>query len=163
MSTATGVENDPAIISVTLVTFSLLRVALMIFRVALNEIFRPHHARGHICFGFDRNGYFKGYLNFRPCVFDKMIGLMRLHQAGPLPKRRKMRVATLQGEQLTFEVFPTNTLKELKVKLLAHKHREDPPEEKKLCCVEVLADGLLVDDDQTLESAGLMRAGCDVT
>ena len=152
-------------------TFSLCRVAFMIFRVASNEIFRPHHARGHICFGFDRNGYFKGYLNSRPCVFDKLIGLMGLHRVGSLPSRylatnylprRKMQVATLQGEQLSFEVFPTNTLKELKVMLVARKHREDPTE-RKLCRVKVLAGGaLLVDDDQTLESAGLMRAGCDV-
>ena len=143
----------------------------MIFRVASNEIFRPHHARGHICFGFDRSGYFKGYLNSRPCVLDKLIGLMGLHRVGSLPSRylatnylprRKMQVATLQGEQLSFEVFPTNTLKELKVMLVARKHREDPTE-RKLCRVKVLAGGALcVDDDQTLESAGLMRAGCDV-
>ena len=31
-----------------------------------------------------------------------------------------------------------------------------------VCGVKVLADGLLVDDDQTLESAGLTCAGCDV-
>ena len=144
----------------------------MIFRVASNEIFRPHHARGHICFGFDRNGYFKGYSNFRPCVFDKLIGLMGLHRAGRLPckshafasgvTRRMMRVATLQGEQLSFEVLPTNTLKELKVMIVARKHREDLTE-RKLCRVKVLAGGaLLLDDDQTLESAGLMRAGCEV-
>ena len=144
----------------------------MIFRVASNEIFRPHHARGHICFGFDRNGYFKGYLDFRPCVFDKLIGLMGLHRAGRLPckshafasgvTRRMMRVATLQGEQLSFEVLPTNTLKELKVMIVARKHREDLTE-RKLSRVKVLAGGaLLLDDDQTLESAGLMRAGCEV-
>ena len=137
--------------------------------VALMPMF---HARGHICFGFDRNGYFKGYLNFRPCVFDKLIGLMGLHRAGRLPckshafasgvTRRMMRVATLQGEQLSFEVLPTNTLKELKVMIVARKRREDLTE-RKLCRVKVLAGGaLLLDDDQTLESAGLMRAGCEV-
>ena len=76
--------------------------------------------------------------------------------------RRMMRVATLQGEQLSFEVLPTNTLKELKVMIVARKHREDLTE-RKLCRVKVLAGGaLLLDDDQTLESAGLMRAGCEV-
>ena len=68
----------------------------------------------------------------------------------------------LQGEQLSFEVLPTNTLKELKVMIVARKHREDLTE-RKLCRVKVLAGGaLLLDDDQTLESAGLMRAGCEV-
>ena len=45
--------------------------------------------------------------------------------------------------------------------LSERKHCEDPIE-RKLCSVKVLADGLLVDDDQTLESAGLMCAGCEV-
>ena len=105
-------------------------------------------------------------------MFDKLIGLMGLHRAGRLPckshafasgvTRRMMRVATLQGEQLSFEVLPTNTLKELKVMIVARKHREDLTE-RKLCRVKVLAGGaLLLDDDQTLESAGLMRAGCEV-
>ena len=46
--------------------------------------------------------------------------------------------------------------------IVARKHREDLTE-RKLCRVKVLAGGaLLLDDDQTLESAGLMRAGCEV-
>ena len=72
---------------------------------------------------------------------------------------RELQVATLEGERLTFDVFPTDTLKDLKVMLIARKHREDLTE-RRLCCVQlVLADKtLLVDDDHTLESAGLMCA-----
>ena len=72
---------------------------------------------------------------------------------------RELQVATLEGERLTFDVFPTDTLKDLKAMLIARKHREDLTE-RRLCCVQlVLADKiLLVDDDHTLESAGLMCA-----
>ena len=82
-----------------------------------------------------------------------------LVQEALLQGPREMQVTTLEGEPLTFKVFPTDTLKDLKAMLVAHKHREDLTK-RKLCCVKVLAGGLLVDDDQTLESAGLM---CDVT
>ena len=75
---------------------------------------------------------------------------------------RELQVATLEGERLTFDVFPTDTLKDLKAMLIARKHCEDSTE-RRLCCVKVLAgETLLVDDDQTLESAGLMCAGYDV-
>ena len=84
-----------------------------------------------------------------------------LLQEALLQGPREMQVTTLEGEPLTFKVFPTDTLKDLKAMLVAHKHREDLTE-RKLCCVKVLAGGLIVDDDQTLESAGLMCAGCDV-
>ena len=72
---------------------------------------------------------------------------------------RETQVTTLQGEPLTFKVFPSDTVKDLKVMLVAHKHREDPIE-RKLCCVKVLAGGVLVDDDMTLRY--LMLAGCGV-
>ena len=84
-----------------------------------------------------------------------------LLEEAPLQRPREMQVTTLEGEPLTFDVFPTDTLKDFKAMLVARKHHEDLTE-RNLCCVKVLAGGLLVDDDQTLESAGLMCAGCDV-
>ena len=84
-----------------------------------------------------------------------------LLQGASLQGPQEMQVTTLEGEPLTFKVFPTDTLTGLKAMLVARKHREDLTE-RQLCCVKVLAGGLLVDGDQTLESAGLMCAGCDV-
>ena len=75
---------------------------------------------------------------------------------------QKMKVKTLEGETLAVEVLPTNTVKELRAMLLESKGYEDPIE-RQLLRVEVLTAGLLMDDDQTVESAGLLCAGSDVT
>ena len=69
---------------------------------------------------------------------------------------------TLEGGDLTVKVVPTTTIRELKAMLHEKKHCEDPIE-RKILKVKVLADGLLVDDDQTLESAGLLHAESEVT
>jgi len=74
----------------------------------------------------------------------------------------KVKVKTLEGGVLTVEVMPTNTMEELKAMLREKKHCEDPIE-RKILKVEVLADGVLVDDDQTLESSGLLHEESEVT
>ena len=75
---------------------------------------------------------------------------------------RELQVKTLDGGDLTVEVMPTNTIKELKAKLFGKKHCGDPIE-RKILKVKVLADGLLVDDDQTVDSAGLLHAKSEAT
>ncbi len=75
---------------------------------------------------------------------------------------RELKVTTLEGGDLTVEVMPTTTIKELKAMLREKKHCEDPIE-RQILKVDVLAVGLLVDNDQTLESAGLLHAESEVT
>ena len=74
----------------------------------------------------------------------------------------EVKVKTLEGGDLTFEVIPTDTIEKLKAMLREKKHCEDPIEHK-ILKVEILADGLLDDDDQTLESAGLLHSKLEVT
>jgi len=74
----------------------------------------------------------------------------------------EVKVKTLEGGVVTVEVMPTNTIKELKAMLHEQKHCEDPIE-RQILIVKVLADGLSVDDDQTLESAGLLHDESEVT
>ena len=76
---------------------------------------------------------------------------------------RELKVKTLEGVDLTVKVRPTNTIKELKAMLQKKKKQFEDPIEHKILKVKVLADGLLVDDDQTLESAGLLHAESEVT
>ena len=73
-----------------------------------------------------------------------------------------LKVKTVEGGEIAVEVMPTNTIKELKAMLCEQKHCEDPID-RKILKVKVLADGLLVDDDQTLDSAGLLHAESEVT
>ena len=75
---------------------------------------------------------------------------------------RELKVKTLDGDDLTVEVVPTTTIKELKAKLFGKKHCEDPIE-RKILKVKVLADGLLVDDGQTVDSAELLHAESEAT
>ena len=75
---------------------------------------------------------------------------------------QEIKVKTLEGEMLAVEVAPTNTVKELRAMLLESKRGEDSIE-RQLLRVEVLTAGLLLDDDQTVESAGLLCAESDVT
>ena len=74
----------------------------------------------------------------------------------------EVKVQTLEGDVLAVEVMPANTVKELKAMLYEKKHCEDPIV-RKILQVKVLAEGLLVGDDQTLESAGLLHDKSDVT
>ena len=74
----------------------------------------------------------------------------------------ELQVKTLEGGDLTVEVMPTNTIKELKAILREKKNCEDPIE-RKILKVKVLADGSLIDDKQTLESAGLLQDESKVT
>ena len=77
--------------------------------------------------------------------------------------RCELKVKTLEGRVLTVEVMPTNSIRELKAMLREKKHCEDPIE-RQILQVKVLANGgLLLDDDQTLESAGLLHAESEVT
>ena len=71
-----------------------------------------------------------------------------------------MKVKTLQGEMISVTVVPANTVKELRAMLLEGKECEDPIE-RALLRVEVLTGGLLLDDDLTVESAGLLRPESD--
>ena len=73
----------------------------------------------------------------------------------------RMVAKTLQGKTITLEIAPTNTVKELRAMLLEGKGCEDPIE-CQLLKVEVLTSGLLLDDDQTVESAGLLCPESDV-
>ena len=77
-------------------------------------------------------------------------------------QREVLTVLTLEGGVLTIEVMPTNTIVELKAMLREKKHCEDRIDNK-ILKVKVLANGLLVDDGQTLESAGLLNAESEVT
>ena len=74
----------------------------------------------------------------------------------------EVKVKTLEGGVLTVEIMPTNTIEELKAWLYEKKHCEDPIE-RKILKVKVLANGLLVDDDQTVESAELLHTESEVT
>ena len=74
----------------------------------------------------------------------------------------EVKVKTLEGGDLTVQVVPTTTIRELKAMLHEKKHCEDPIE-RKILKVKVLADGLLVDDDQTVDSAGLLHAESEAT
>ena len=73
---------------------------------------------------------------------------------------QELKVKTLQGEMINVTVAAANTVKELRTKLLESKGCEDPIE-RQLLKVEVLT--LLVDDNQTVESAGLLCPESDVT
>ena len=74
----------------------------------------------------------------------------------------EVKLKTLEGGVLTVVAMPTNTIQELKAVLYEMKHCEDPIE-RKILKVKVLADGLLVDDDQTLESTGLLHEESEAT
>ena len=87
-------------------------------------------------------------------------GFFLLQKMATAPQ--EMKVKTLEGEMLAVEVVPTNTVKEARAMLLESKRCEDPIE-RQLLRVEVLTTGLLIDDDQTVESAGLLCAESEVT
>ena len=74
----------------------------------------------------------------------------------------ELKVKSLEGGVVTIEVMQRTTIRELKAMLHEQKHCEDPIE-RKILKVKVVADGLLVDDDQTMESAGLLHAESEVT
>ena len=75
---------------------------------------------------------------------------------------QELKVKTLDGGDLSVEVMLTSAIQELKTILRERKHCEDPIE-RQILKVKVLAAGLLVDDDQTLESAGLLHDESKVT
>ena len=75
---------------------------------------------------------------------------------------RQLKVRTLEGGVLTLEVMPATTFKKLKVMLHEKKHCKDLIE-RQILQVKVLVDGLLVDDDQRLESAELLHTNSEVT
>ena len=74
----------------------------------------------------------------------------------------ELTVKTLKGADLSVKVMPTSTIQELKAMLHEKKDCEDPIEHK-ILKVKVLSGGFLVDDHQTLESAGLLHAESEVT
>ena len=74
----------------------------------------------------------------------------------------ELKVKTLDGGDLNLEVVPATTIKELKAMLFRKKHGGDPID-RKIVRVEVLADRGWLDDDQTVDSAGLLRAESEVT
>ena len=81
---------------------------------------------------------------------------------GAMAAECEVKVKTLEGGDLTVKVLPTDTIEELMAMLLERKHCEDPIE-RKILEVKVLVDTLVVDDDQTLQSAGLLNAGSEAT
>ena len=68
---------------------------------------------------------------------------------------QELKVKTLDGGDLSVEVMLTSAIQELKTILRERKHCEDPIE-RQILKVKVLADGLLVDDDQTLGVCGVV-------
>ncbi len=94
-----------------------------------------------------------------PLILDFFVEGFRAAMAA-MP--REVKVKTLEGGDITIEVRPTNTIEDLKEMLREKKHCEDPIEHN-ILKVKVLADGLLVDDDQTLESAGVLHVESEVT
>ena len=95
-------------------------------------------------------------------LFGLKLHFSRAFAAAMAAMPREVKVKTLEGGVVTVEVMPTNTIKELKAMLHEQKHCEDPIE-RQILIVKILADGLLVDDDQTLESAGLLHDKSEVT
>ena len=93
--------------------------------------------------------------NLQRCLVEECLAAM-----AAMP--HELKVKTLEGGVVTIEVMPTTTIEKLKVMLHEKKHCEDPIEHQ-ILKVKVVADGLLVDDDQTLESAGLLHAQSEVT
>ena len=96
--------------------------------------------------------------------FDYIMSaaLLQVNFSKMVTVRHEMKVKTLEGETLAFDAVATNTVEELKAMLFESKHCEDWIE-RRLLRVKVLVDGLLLDDDQTLEPAGLLCAETDVT
>ncbi len=90
------------------------------------------------------------------------ISCWRFSPAAMAAMPHELKVKTLEGGVITVEVTPRNTIQELKAMLHEKKQCEDPIEHK-ILKVKVLANGLLLDDDQTLESAGLLHAESEVT
>ena len=102
----------------------------------------------------------KNILKTRHLSFPRFLLEGYLAAIAAMPHEVKVR--TLEGGVLTVEVLATNTIKELKAMLHEKKHCGDPIE-RQILKVKVLADGLLVNDDQTLESAGLLHDDSEVT
>ena len=75
--------------------------------------------------------------------------------------KHDLNVNTLEGGVITVQVTPTSTIQDLKAMLIEQKHED--PIERKLLKVDVLAEGALVDSDETLEAAGLLCAESEVT
>eukprot|EP00434_Breviolum_minutum_P036272 symbB.v1.2.032135.t1/scaffold3816.1/size52752/2 len=75
--------------------------------------------------------------------------------------KHDLNLNTLEGGVITVQVTPTNTIQDLKAMLIELKHED--PIERKLLKVDVLAEGALVDSDETLEAAGLLCAESEVT
>ena len=93
----------------------------------------------------------------------KLRGLLKaMGTAMGSAKGREVKVTTLDGGDLTVEVKPKSTIKELKAMLQDKKHGEDTIE-RQISRVKVLVDGLLVGDDQTVESAGLLHPEAEAT
>ena len=101
-----------------------------------------------------------------PHILQTHLNLRRLLVEGFLAAMAAMpsqlKVTTIEGGVLTLEVMPANTIEELKAMLREKKHCEDPIE-RQILKIKVLAGRLLVGDDQTLESAGLLHAESEVT
>ena len=116
-----------------------------------------------VCFSRSAVGFEAPHILRFAFTFDDFVLKVFLAAMAAMP--RELQVKTLEGDDLTVEVVPTTTIKELKAKLFGKKHCEDPIE-CKILKVKVLADGLLVDDDQTVDSAGAVacRIGseCDL-
>ena len=74
----------------------------------------------------------------------------------------ELKVKTLEGGVLALKSRRPPPFSRMKTMLHEKKHCEDPIEHQ-ILKLKVLADGLLVDDDQTLESAGLLHAESEVT
>ena len=73
----------------------------------------------------------------------------------------EVQLNTLQGGVITLDVVMTATVRELKATLLEKKSPD--PIERKVLNVELLRDSSIIDDAETLDSAGLLGAEALVT
>ena len=74
----------------------------------------------------------------------------------------EVQLNTLQGNVITLSVMMTATVQELKAMLL-EKHPCQDPIERKVLKVELLRDSSIIDDAETLDTAGLLGAESLVT
>ena len=80
---------------------------------------------------------------------------------------RELKVKAVNAGDITVEVAPTTTITELKAMLNEKKHGQDPIE-RQISTVQLLANDankspLPVDENHTVESAGLLHAESQVT
>ena len=110
------------------------------------------------------NAYTYVYLFvYNGCWLDSWLIAICYVVKGPLAAMsREIKLNTLQGSVITLDVPMTATVRELKMMLL-EKHPCQDPIERKVLKVELLRDSSIIDDAESLDEAGLVRAESPVT